>query len=151
MKLTIHRGTKEIGGSCIELASGGTRIIIDLGLPLVDKEGEPFDSNILKGKAIQDLIGENILPDVKGLYTSGDQGVDAIFLSHSHQDHYGFLRYIHPDIPVYMSQGAKALIEISALFIPSRARAQGKDYSILETSVVTAGKRWYWRIYCLAP
>lgn len=119
LKLIIHRGTREIGGSCIELASGKTRVIIDLGLPLVDKEGEPFDGDILRGKAIGDLIGENILPNVKGLYNnSGDREIDAIFLSHSHQDHYGLLGYIHPDIPVYMSQGAKILIEISNLFIP---------------------------------
>lgn len=118
MKLIIHRGTKEIGGSCVELASGRTRIIIDLGLPLVDREGEPFDSNIIKNKTIEDLISENILPDVKGLYSNGDRGIDAVLLSHSHQDHYGLLGHIHPDIPVYMSQGAKTLIEISNLFIP---------------------------------
>ena len=118
MKLIVHRGTKEVGGSCVELISCQTRIIIDMGLPLVDKKGEPFDSNVLKGKVIEDLIGEKILPDVKGLYSNGDRGIAAIFLSHSHQDHYGLLRYIHPDIPVYMSQGAKILIEISDLFIP---------------------------------
>ena len=102
----------------MELISSQTRIIIDLGLPLVDKQGEPFDSKVLKGRVIEDLIGEKILPDVKGLYSNGERGIDAIFLSHSHQDHYGLLGYIHPDIPVYMSQGAKMLIEISNLFIP---------------------------------
>jgi ribonuclease J len=118
VKLIIHRGTKEIGGSCVELASGNTRIIIDLGLPLVDKKGGPFDSSVLKGKSIGDLVSEGILPDVKGLYRNGNRGINAVFLSHSHQDHYGLLGYIHPEIPVYMSQGAKILIEISNLFIP---------------------------------
>lgn len=102
----------------MELASGNTRIIIDLGLPLVDKEGKPFDSSVVKGKATVDLVNEGILPDIKGLYNNGDQEIDAIFLSHSHQDHYGLLGYIHPDIPVYTSQAAKTLIEISNLFIP---------------------------------
>lgn len=41
MKLTIHRGTHEIGGSCLELSSnsGRTRVIIDIGLPLVNADG----------------------------------------------------------------------------------------------------------------
>jgi len=29
MNLTIHRGTHEIGGSCAELAAGGSRITLD--------------------------------------------------------------------------------------------------------------------------
>lgn len=122
MKLIIHRGTREIGGSCVELISGNSRIIIDLGLPLVDKEGEPFDSSVLQGKSTEDLVSENILPDVKGLYNNGALGIDAILLSHSHQDHYGLLDHIHPDIPVYMSQGARMLIEISNLFIPVKVK-----------------------------
>ena len=34
MKACIHRGTKEIGGTCIEIESEGKRIILDVGLPL---------------------------------------------------------------------------------------------------------------------
>ncbi len=34
MKLIIHRGAKQIGGSCVELATDRTRLIIDAGLPL---------------------------------------------------------------------------------------------------------------------
>lgn len=31
MQLVIHRGTKEIGGSCVELKTANTRILINLG------------------------------------------------------------------------------------------------------------------------
>jgi hypothetical protein len=31
MKLIVHRGTKEIGGSCIELATATTRLVLDVG------------------------------------------------------------------------------------------------------------------------
>lgn len=35
LTLTVHRGTKAIGGSCIEIAgSGGERLILDAGRPL---------------------------------------------------------------------------------------------------------------------
>lgn len=50
MKLTIHRGSKEIGGTCVELKSGDSRILIDFGLPLVDENMERFDFKRIKGK-----------------------------------------------------------------------------------------------------
>ena len=40
MNLVIHRGSNQIGGSCVEVESQGNRLLIDLGLPL-DAEGDP--------------------------------------------------------------------------------------------------------------
>lgn len=34
MELYIHRGSKEIGGTCLEIEHEGKRLLIDLGLPL---------------------------------------------------------------------------------------------------------------------
>jgi len=34
MRVCIHRGTKQIGGTCVEIEASGSRIIVDLGLPL---------------------------------------------------------------------------------------------------------------------
>ena len=34
MTLTIHRGTHEIGGSCVEIRTDKAKILIDLGMPL---------------------------------------------------------------------------------------------------------------------
>ena len=36
MKITIHRGTQEIGGSCVEIWTETTRIVVDFGMPLVN-------------------------------------------------------------------------------------------------------------------
>jgi Cft2 family RNA processing exonuclease len=33
VRICIHRGTQEIGGSCVELSAGGKRILLDLGKP----------------------------------------------------------------------------------------------------------------------
>ena len=35
MRVIVHRGTREIGGSCVEVATTKTRLIVDLGMPLV--------------------------------------------------------------------------------------------------------------------
>jgi len=120
MQLIIHRGTKEIGGSCIELASGNTRILIDMGMPLVDEKGERFDSKVVENRSIPELISSRILPPIKGLYQGSAKGFDAVLLSHSHLDHYGLLRFINPDIPFFMSSGSKTLIEISSQFINTK-------------------------------
>ena len=34
MRIRIHRGTKEIGGTCIEIEAQGKSIALDVGLPL---------------------------------------------------------------------------------------------------------------------
>ena len=40
LTLTVHRGTRQIGGSCIELVHPqGDRIILDAGRPLDAPEG----------------------------------------------------------------------------------------------------------------
>lgn len=116
MKLTIHRGAKEIGGTCIELQSKNSRILIDFGLPLVDENKEQFDFKKIKNKSKEDLIKSGVLPDIKGLYKGEQPAFDAILLSHPHQDHYGLLSFVNPQIPVYLSHGCKKLIEISYFF-----------------------------------
>ena len=40
MNFKIHRGTQEIGGSCVEIWTESTRIVVDFGMPLVP--GKPY-------------------------------------------------------------------------------------------------------------
>ncbi len=116
MKLTIHRGTHEIGGTCIELQSQNSRILIDFGMPLVDENREQFDSSRITNKTEEELIKTGILHPLEGIYKHEKSKLDAILLSHPHQDHYGLLSYINPNIPIYLSKGCKKLIEISHFF-----------------------------------
>ena len=41
MRICIHRGTQEIGGTCIEVEAQGQRIALDVGLPLDAPDDEP--------------------------------------------------------------------------------------------------------------
>ena len=120
MQLIIHRGTKEIGGSCVELITANNRILVDFGIPLVSRDYQPFDIKQLKDKPLKELKERKILPDIKGLYKDEKKGIDGILISHSHLDHYGFLQYVNPEIPVYLSRGAGILIEVSNIFVPAK-------------------------------
>jgi ribonuclease J len=68
LTLTVHRGTRAIGGSCIEIAApDGQRLILDAGRPL----DAPREAT-------------RLLP------TSLDLGQPAtVLFSHAHMDHWG--------------------------------------------------------------
>ena len=116
MQLTIHRGTKEIGGSCVEVSTDSTRLIIDVGLPLVDQDRETFDRSKMKGKSLQELVKAKVVPDVPGLFTEGPTKPEAILLSHAHLDHVGLLEHTPADIPVYATSGTSKMMLAGGVF-----------------------------------
>jgi ribonuclease J len=124
MKLIIHRGTHQIGGSCIEVSSGNTRLILDAGSPL------DADPEVMKTSP------ERYRPAVKGLFAGSEPPlVDAVLLSHSHPDHSRFLSDIHLDIPIYMSEGTRTIIQALSLFLSQRMLTD--NVKILKTSPPT--------------
>jgi ribonuclease J len=68
MKIIIHRGTHEIGGSCVEIQSKKSRILIDIGMPLVKKDGDRFNFKEYKNTPGPELVKEKVLPDISGIY-----------------------------------------------------------------------------------
>lgn len=85
MRVTIHRGQNQIGGSIIEIASETTKIILDAGSEL--------DEEI------------PVAPQIDGLF-SGQATYDAVFISHYHGDHLGLCDQVLPEIPIYIGKGA---------------------------------------------
>lgn len=90
MKLTIHRGAREIGGTCIQIDSGGTTILLDVGLPL-SAAGPQVDVASLKA--------------------------DAVLVSHPHQDHFGLMDRLPHETPVYIGQLGKNLIDTTHVML----------------------------------
>jgi len=131
MRINVHRGAHEIGGTCVELSTKNTKILLDFGIPLTNPLGGEFDESCLKNKSIGKLRSEGILPDIKGLYSDETPQVAAILISHSHRDHYGFLTYGHPDIPIYISNGARKLVNALNKFIHAEKRINIKNYVLV--------------------
>ena len=110
MQLIIHRGTHEIGGSCVEIRDKNTRLLFDLGLPLNNTE--------------------NIKLNINGLYKNDKSEINRIFITHSHPDHYGLLDSVNPEIPIYTSK-------ITANIIQNVSEIKGEDnYSDLNLNII---------------
>ncbi|MDR0822320.1 MAG: MBL fold metallo-hydrolase [Endomicrobium sp.] len=88
MEIKFYSGTNQIGASCFEVRSqGGGRILFDYGKPL-------------------DSVGAAPQLDDCNM-------IDGVFISHPHQDHYGFINELPKQIPFYMSETGSKLIKLS--------------------------------------
>ena len=101
MKIRIHRGTEEIGGTCIEVELAGRRIVLDLGLPLNAPDGDH----------------QSLLPDLSG-FRNADDSLLGVLLSHLHLDHYGLAQQIRPDVPVYIGRDAHNILNAASRYVP---------------------------------
>ena len=88
----MHRGTRQIGGSCIEIVHpSGERLLLDAGRPLDAPDG-----------------ATGLLP------ASLDRTRPAtVLISHPHQDHWGLVEELPPDWPVWTGEGSAKLIAIT--------------------------------------
>ena len=111
MRVCIHRGSKQIGGSCVEVESRGQRILIDLGLPLDADENR-----------------SQYLPKVDGL-DGTDPTLLGVLISHPHLDHFGLLAHISPNIPVGMGPAARRILEAAAPFLPGNWPTPAKGWN----------------------
>ena len=112
MRVCIHRGTHQIGGTCIELESHGKRLVLDIGLPL-DAE-----------------TPENVpLPPVKG-FDRPDESLLGIIISHGHADHYGLAPRLCRGVRFFMGQAAHGILEAARPFIPRSPSLEQVTYLV---------------------
>ena len=116
MKIIVHRGTNEIGGTCVELQSGTSRILLDFGMPLVTKSGESFDFSKFQSDSTETLIEKGILPKIEGAYHE-PQEIKGVIISHPHADHFGLMKYLNNNIPVYLGEATHEILRINNIFL----------------------------------
>ena len=102
MRLRIHRGAKEIGGTCIEVEAAGKRLVLDVGLPLDAPDEEQ----------------ETLLPEVPG-FREPDPSLLGVMISHAHQDHYGLAAHIRPEVPVWIGEAGHNILKAASVWVPN--------------------------------
>jgi ribonuclease J len=104
----VHRGTRQIGGTCIELTCQGARILLDLGLPLDAGETDPA----------------TLLPPIQGLHAP-DASLLALVLSHGHADHWGLAPHAKITLPIVMGAATRRILHAASAFVPSGVAVGG--------------------------
>ncbi len=128
MELTIRRGTNEIGGTCIEISTAKTRLLVDFGMPLVNSKREPFVFDNFKQFSVDELINQGILPNIQGAYSNQEPLVNGLLLSHAHADHFGLMHYLHPQIPVWLGEASHSILEINRIFLQRETIIKNPNY-----------------------
>lgn len=99
MRVRVHRGSHEVGGSCVEVEHGGYRLVLDVGKPL--------------SAGWKDRVE---LPSVPGLANGSDPHLLGVLISHPHLDHYGLADQVAASVPLYVGRAAAAVIEAASFF-----------------------------------
>ncbi|MEI8194536.1 MAG: MBL fold metallo-hydrolase [Phycisphaerae bacterium] len=110
MKVCIHRGSKEIGGTCIEIEAQGQRMVLDVGLPLDAMDPLHFP-----------------LPLVKG-FDKPDPSLLAVVISHPHQDHYGLAHRLPKATKFLIGKAADRILTAAEVFSPAGIELQNVRY-----------------------
>lgn len=96
MRVRIHRGAHEIGGSCVEVEDSGERLVLDVGRPL----GADRDAVVP-------------LPEVAG-FTADDPGLLGVLITHAHQDHWGLAEQLPEGVPLYLGKATADILREAA-------------------------------------
>ena len=122
VELTFYGGVNEIGGNKVLLEDGEARVFLDFGQSFTF--GAEYFTGWLSPRAINglgDYFEFKLLPKIMGVYANRQllftdlpyvkPEVDAVFLSHAHVDHVNHIRFLDPEIPVYLGVGTKIFLE----------------------------------------
>lgn len=124
MQIRLYGGAGEIGGNIIELQAGGNRILFDFGKSFSTGEDFFFDPYLQPrpSAGLLDYFEFGLLPVIPGLYRAQDLRLteiapcpprfDGVFLSHAHGDHSYNLRYLDPEIPLYLGSTTQEILQI---------------------------------------
>ncbi|MEM4573183.1 MAG: MBL fold metallo-hydrolase [Candidatus Caldarchaeum sp.] len=113
MKITVYGGAGRIGGNKI-LLEGKSRVFLDFGVDFNAKS--KFFSTFLQPRRfamVKDYLSTHVLPFIDGLYVHDGSKpfADAVLISHGHMDHYGHAGLLRRDIPIYLGETTKLLIQ----------------------------------------
>lgn len=121
-RITFYGGAGQVGGNQILLEDKMMgNIMLDFGMNFAE-EGEYFEEFLKpsKKRGLHDYLCFGFIPPLEGIYRRDFElddlwekfknrplyrnlELDAVFISHAHTDHFGYLSFVDVTVPVYCS------------------------------------------------
>ncbi len=113
MDIKIHRGLNQIGGCITEISTATSRVFIDMGqnLPGVGGLNTPEQDKAM----------------VESIFSQNQKEHEAVFYSHTHEDHIGLFWAVPDNVPQYLGGASKAIF-IQKHKLIKRALQQKKEH-----------------------
>lgn len=113
MDIKIHRGLNQIGGCITEISTATSRVFIDMGqnLPGVGGLNTPEQDKAM----------------VESIFAQNQKEHEAVFYSHTHEDHIGLFWAVPDNVPQYLGEASKAIF-IQKHKLIKRALQQKKEH-----------------------
>ena len=123
VRLTFHGGVAEIGGNKILLEDRDARLWLDMGQSFSfgkDYFVDPY-LNPRNRFGLRDYFALDLLPKIPGLYSQEAlsptdfpwerPAFSGISISHIHFDHINHLQFVDPEIPVFLGEGTRIMLD----------------------------------------
>jgi len=144
VKLHFFGGVGEIGGNKVVVEDGDTKIFLDHGRCF--HWGEKYYINWLRPRdraGLRDLFEFDLIPKLPGLYAEQElegSGLpyelpqyQGVFVSHIHFDHIYEIRYVDPQIPIFLGETTLAMLRSWETTSPGFAKFGEHDYRTFRT------------------
>ena len=132
MKITVHRGSHQIGGCVTEYEHNGYRLFVDYGEEL---SGSPKTGDL----------------QVEGL-THGDVSKSVLLITHYHGDHIGCITKLPKDLPIFMGKiGRDIQQELSSHLKTVDSVHQNMLDRLQTVKTFEPGKPFEWREFKIMP
>ncbi|MCH5234118.1 MAG: hypothetical protein J1E16_02400 [Muribaculaceae bacterium] len=131
MKITIHRGSDQIGGCITEYEINGWKLFVDYG-------------DTLQGNEQTEL-------KIEGLNT-GDLSKSALLITHYHNDHVGNIYELSEELPIYMGELTKDILSELSNHLSSVSETKAQIAIKLESvKTFKAGEEIHFGDFLITP